>query len=91
MSTANNSAAPKLARPLTNWQSCEPLAMATKQSAVAIQFAFEDARHDILLLAALNAELIEALRRCRFDSLNMSLADLEFCRAVYVRATGAQQ
>lgn len=33
-------------------------------------------------------ELLEALRRCRFDSLNMSFADMEFIRAAYAKATG---
>lgn len=42
----------------------------------------EDAR-----LIAAAPELLEALRRCKFDSLNMSLADLEFCRAAYAKAT----
>lgn len=43
---------------------------------------------DARLIAAA-PELLEALMRCRFDSLNMSPADLEFCRAVVARATGA--
>lgn len=37
-----------------------------------------------------NADLLEALKRCRFDSLNMSLADLEFCRATIAKVTGEQ-
>jgi hypothetical protein len=36
---------------------------------------------------AVNAELLEALKRCKFDSLNMSLADMEFCRAAFLKAT----
>ena len=36
---------------------------------------------------AVNAELLEALKRCKFDSLNMSLADMAFCRAAYLKAT----
>lgn len=35
------------------------------------------------------SELLEALQRCKFDSLNMTLADLEFCRAAIAKATGA--
>lgn len=35
------------------------------------------------------AELVAALSRCRFDSLNMSFADLAFCRAAIAKATGA--
>jgi hypothetical protein len=40
-------------------------------------------------LIAAAPELLEALMRCRFDSLNMSLADLEFCRAAIAKATGS--
>lgn len=47
-----------------------------------------------LTIAALDAsgvaDLIEALRRCKFDSLNMSLEDFRFCRAAYAKATGSQ-
>jgi hypothetical protein len=45
----------------------------------------------ILELLAINAELVEALKRCRFDSLNMSLADLEFCRAALARYEGEKE
>ena len=38
-------------------------------------------------LVAAAPDLLEALKRCKFDSLNMSLADLEFCRAAYRKAT----
>lgn len=38
-------------------------------------------------LIAAAPDLLEALSRCRFDSLNMSLADLEFCRAAFIKAT----
>ena len=34
--------------------------------------------------------MLEALRRCKFDSLNMTLEDLEFCRAAVAAATGSQ-
>jgi len=47
-----------------------------------------EAKANARLIAAA-PELLEALKRCRFDSLNMSLADLEFCRAAYAKATGA--
>ena len=40
-------------------------------------------------LIAAAPDLLEALKRCRFDSLNMSLQDLEFCRAAFDKATGA--
>lgn len=33
-------------------------------------------------------ELAEALRRCRFDSLNMSFDDMKFCRAALAKALG---
>lgn len=48
----------------------------------------ESAEHARLIAAA--PDLLEALKRCRFDSLNMSFADLAFCRAAYVKATGQQ-
>lgn len=41
-------------------------------------------------LIAAAPELLAALRRCRFDSLNMTLADMEFCRAAIAKATGEQ-
>lgn len=41
---------PKLARPIERWRLCDPLAMATQQSTAAIEYAFEDAKHDILAL-----------------------------------------
>lgn len=40
-------------------------------------------------LIAAAPDLLAALKRCRFDSLNMSLADLEFCRAAIAKATKA--
>lgn len=49
----------------------------------------QEARANARLIAAA-PELLEALMLCRFDSLNMSLADLEFCRAAIAKATGAQ-
>ena len=39
-------------------------------------------------LIAAAPDLLEALKRCKFDSLNMTLEDLEFCRAAIARATG---
>jgi hypothetical protein len=35
-------------------------------------------------------DLLEALKRCRFDSLNMTLADMKFIRAAIAKAEGAQ-
>ena len=36
-------------------------------------------------------DLLEALKRCKFDSLNMTLEDREFCRAAIAKAAGEQQ
>lgn len=44
---------------------------------------------DLRALLSTNAVLLEALKRCRFDSLNMTLNDLKFCRAAFAKATGA--
>ncbi len=55
----------------------------------AIPRAQELAANARLIAAA--PDLLAALRRCRFDSLNMSLADLEFCRAAVEKATGASE
>ena len=33
-------------------------------------------------------DLYEALSRCKFDSLNMTFADLEFCKAAMAKARG---
>ena len=41
-------------------------------------------------LIAAAPDLLEALKRCKFDSLNMTLEDREFCRAAIARATGDQ-
>lgn len=49
--------------------------------------AIEEAAANARLIAAA-PDLLEALKRCRFDSLNMSLADLEFCGAAIAKATG---
>ena len=48
----------------------------------------EGAANANLLAAA--PDLLEALKRCKFDSLNMTLEDREFCRAAIARATGEQ-
>ena len=42
-------------------------------------------------LIAAAPDLLEALKRCKFDSLNMTLEDREFCRAAIAKATGDQQ
>ena len=39
-------------------------------------------------LIAAAPELYEALTRCKFDSLNMTDADLEFCKAAMAEARG---
>lgn len=39
-------------------------------------------------LIAAAPDLLEALKRCKFDSLNMSLDDMDFCRTAYRKATG---
>lgn len=36
------------------------------------------------------AELLEALKKCRFDSLNMSLDDWRFVQAAITRAEAAE-
>ena len=41
-------------------------------------------------LIAAAPDLLEALKRCKFDSLNMTLEDREFCRAAIAKATGDQ-
>jgi hypothetical protein len=51
------------------------------------EVTWDEAAANARLIAAA-PKLLEALRRCKFDSLNMSLADLDFCRAAYAKATG---
>ena len=41
-----------LARSIEQWQNCDPHAMATRQSYAAIEYAFIDAKRDILALSA---------------------------------------
>ena len=48
----------------------------------------EGAANANLLAAA--PDLLEALKRCKFDSLNMTLEDREFCRAAIAKAIGEQ-
>ena len=46
----------ELQRKLTQWKDCDPAKMANEMSPAAIQFALEDARADILLMARLLCE-----------------------------------
>lgn len=50
----------KLARTLEQWACCDPRAM-TQQSPAAMEFAFQDAKHDIRVLAAATAALQDVL------------------------------
>ena len=50
----------------------------------------DDIGNEWLALCDKNACLLEALKRCKFDSLNMTLEDCEFCRAAIAKATGEQ-
>lgn len=55
------------------------------------RYAFEVSQREAdkrLISAA--PDLLAALMRCKFDSLNMSFDDLAFCRAAFVKATGAK-
>jgi hypothetical protein len=58
--------------------------------ALPAEFMWGDPLYPLDLREILSAmgycDLLEALRRCRFDSLNMSTADLEFCRTAYNKA-----
>ena len=49
-----------------------------------------DVTHPDMRLMAAAPDLLEALKRCKFDSLNMTIEDREFCRAAIARATGEQ-
>ena len=49
----------------------------------------EGAANANLLAAA--PDLLEALKRCKFDSLNMTLEDREFCRAAIAKAIGESE
>jgi hypothetical protein len=44
---------------------------------------------DARLIAAA-PDLLEALKRCRFDSLNMTMDDMKFCSAAIAKATGGE-
>ena len=50
----------------------------------------EEAHANARLIAAA-PDLLEALKRCKFDSLNMTLEDREFCRAAIAKATGESE
>jgi hypothetical protein len=47
----------------------------------------QETRANARLIAAA-PELLEALLRCRFDSLNMSMDDMRACQAAIAKATG---
>lgn len=57
----------KLSRTLEQWAGCDPRAM-TQQSPAALEFAFQDAKHDIRVLAAANAAL-----QARADKMHAAL------------------
>lgn len=65
-------------------QKGEPIALAL----IAGYTKQEGAANTALLAAA--PDLLEALKRCKFDSLNMTIEDREFCRTAIARATGDQ-
>ena len=52
------------------------------------RFDFEPQWKANAQLIAAAPELYEALTRCKFDSLNMTVADLEFCKAAMAKARG---
>ena len=64
------------------------LEMRDRMKPIGIKAAQETIDRARLMAAA--PDLLEALMRCKFDSLNMSLADLAFCRAAITKATGEQ-
>lgn len=47
----------------------------------------EEAHANARIVAAA-PDLLEALKRCRFDSLNMTMDDMRFIRAAIAKATG---
>ena len=64
----------------------------TRRQLVASVYPMEDENPEenaanVRLIAAA-PDLLEALKRCKFDSLNMTLEDCEFCRAAIAKATG---
>ena len=56
----------------------------------SIAFGNDETIANARLIAAA-PDLLEALKRCKFDSLNMTIEDREFCHAAIARATGEQQ
>lgn len=72
---------PQLARSIERWELSDPVMMAT-QSPAAIRYAFEDARHDILALAPLEAE--NAALRARNRALELS-ADPDALTVAYMQ------
>ena len=51
----------QLNRSIERWKGCDPEAMTYHQSAAAIKFAFEDAKHDVLALHEIGVELLSLL------------------------------
>ena len=74
-----------VSRQYVNGQSQDQLFMV---SAVDPDNGGETARDANAHLAAAAPDLLAALRRCRFDSLNMSLEDMRFIRGAIIKATG---
>jgi hypothetical protein len=83
--------APRIGASITIYSSIKQVPIATTCSNTSKETLEMHRRGEVKANAALIAaapDLLEALKRCRFDSLNMSLADLEFCRTAIVKATG---
>lgn len=77
-----------------SWLMCESATHVTVTNAHGDAVFHDDKRipgvmADARLIAAA-PDLLEALKRCKFDSLNMTLEDCEFCRAAIAKATGEQ-
>lgn len=53
----------KLERKIPQWEACDPYSMASYQSPAAVQHAFTDAKHDVLMLAGRVEELERVLGR----------------------------
>lgn len=72
-------------RTIEQWQAINPKDVAYNATTGAVQHLVQSAISDLQELARQRDELLAALELCRYDSLNMSMADMEKVRKIYQR------
>ena len=79
----------KLNRSIEAWDKCDAGAM-SKMSEAAIKYAFADAKQDIKQMAAIQAQLVEALQMASFYVSGEGSHEEKFTVHTALAAAGAQ-